>query len=53
MIDAKRLLEQVLGSRVMQEVATKGRDLKDRLDATSGSQAFAGAPSRVVCSGCC
>lgn len=42
MIDAKRLLEQVLGSSVMQEAATKGRDLKGRLDATSGSQAFAG-----------
>jgi uncharacterized membrane protein YebE (DUF533 family) len=42
MIDAKQLLEQVLGSSVMQEAASKGRDLKGRLDATSGSQAFAG-----------
>lgn len=42
MIDAKQLLQQVLGSSVMQEAATKGRDLKGRLDATSGSQAFAG-----------
>jgi uncharacterized membrane protein YebE (DUF533 family) len=42
MIDAKQLLQQVLGSSVMQDAATKGRGLKDRLDATSGSQAFAG-----------
>jgi uncharacterized membrane protein YebE (DUF533 family) len=42
MIDAKQLLQQLLGSSVMQEAATKGRGLKDRLDATSGSQAFAG-----------
>lgn len=42
MIDAKQLLQQVLGSSALQEAATKGRDLKGRLDATSGSQAFAG-----------
>lgn len=42
MIDAKRLLEQVLGSSVMQEAASKGRDWQGRLDGVSGSQGFAG-----------
>jgi uncharacterized membrane protein YebE (DUF533 family) len=42
MIDAKRLLEQVLGSGVMQEAARKSTDLGGRLDAMSGSQGFAG-----------
>jgi uncharacterized membrane protein YebE (DUF533 family) len=42
MIDAKQLLEQVLGSSVLNEAAGKGRDLKSRLDGVSGSQGFAG-----------
>jgi uncharacterized membrane protein YebE (DUF533 family) len=42
MIDAKQLLEQVLGSSGLQDAAGKGRELKSRLDGVSGSQGFAG-----------
>jgi uncharacterized membrane protein YebE (DUF533 family) len=41
-IDPKQLLDQVLGSNIAQDARTAGRDLKDRLDRTSGTQAFAG-----------
>jgi uncharacterized membrane protein YebE (DUF533 family) len=41
-IDAKRLLEQVLGSQAGTNVGNAGNDLVGRLDATPGSKAFAG-----------
>ena len=41
-IDPKRILEQVLGSELGGDPRAIGRQLKDRLDATSGSNAFAG-----------
>jgi uncharacterized membrane protein YebE (DUF533 family) len=40
--DAKQLLEQVLGANAAGNVQNAGRDLVNRLDATKGSQAFAG-----------
>jgi uncharacterized membrane protein YebE (DUF533 family) len=42
MIDAKQLLEQVLGSTAAGNARSAGRELVDRLDATQGSKAFAG-----------
>lgn len=42
MIDAKQLLEQVLGATGAGNARGAGRDLMDRLDATKGSQAFGG-----------
>lgn len=42
MIDAKRLLEQVLGSDALGNAQTAGQGFMDRLDATKGSKAFAG-----------
>lgn len=42
MIDPKRILEQVLGSGIGGDARAMGRQLKDRLDSTSGSNAFAG-----------
>lgn len=42
MIDAKRLLEQVLGSAAAGDARTAGHNLIDELDATKGSKAFAG-----------
>jgi uncharacterized membrane protein YebE (DUF533 family) len=41
-IDPKQLLEQVLGSGAAGNVRNTGRDFVGRLDATKGSQAFAG-----------
>ncbi len=42
MIDAKRLLEQVLGSAALGDVQEAGRGFIERLDSTQGSKAFAG-----------
>lgn len=42
MIDAKRLLEQVLGSAQAGTVQNTAQGFIDRLDSTKGSQAFAG-----------
>ena len=42
MIDAKRLLEQVLGSAAAGDARHAGRNIIDRLDATKGSKAFTG-----------
>ena len=42
MIDAKQLLEQMLGSSAAGNARNAGRDVVDRLDATKGSKAFAG-----------
>lgn len=42
MIDAKRLLEQVLGANAGASVQNAGRQIKDRLDQAGGTQAFAG-----------
>jgi uncharacterized membrane protein YebE (DUF533 family) len=41
-IDPKQLLEQVLGSGAAGNMRNAGRGVVDRLDATSGSKAFAG-----------
>jgi uncharacterized membrane protein YebE (DUF533 family) len=41
-IDPKQLLEQVLGGGAGGDLRGAGRQLKNRLDQTSGSQAFAG-----------
>jgi uncharacterized membrane protein YebE (DUF533 family) len=41
-IDAKQLLEQVLGATGAGNARGAGRDLMDRLDATKGSHAFGG-----------
>jgi uncharacterized membrane protein YebE (DUF533 family) len=41
-IDPKQLLEQVLGSSAAGNARNLGRDVVDRLDATKGSNAFAG-----------
>lgn len=42
MIDPKQLLEQVLGGSYPTDIRGAGRELKNRLDRTSGSNAFAG-----------
>jgi uncharacterized membrane protein YebE (DUF533 family) len=42
MIDPKQLLDQVLGSAAAGNARSAGRDIVGRLDATKGSQAFAG-----------
>jgi len=42
MIDPKQLLEQMLGSTAAGNARKAGREVVDRLDATKGSQAFAG-----------
>ncbi len=42
MIDAKQLLEQMLGSPAAGNARNAGREIVDRLDATKGSKAFAG-----------
>jgi uncharacterized membrane protein YebE (DUF533 family) len=42
MIDPKQLLEQMLGSPAAGNARNAGREMIDRLDATKGSQAFAG-----------
>ena len=42
MIDAKQLLEQMLGSAAAGNARNAGRNVVDRLDATKGSKAFAG-----------
>src|SRR5262245_25264240 len=42
MFDPKQLLDQVLGSAAAGNARRAGRDIVDRLDATKGSQAFAG-----------
>ena len=42
MIDPKQLLEQVLGSAGAGNMRNAGRSVTERLDATKGSQAFAG-----------
>jgi uncharacterized membrane protein YebE (DUF533 family) len=42
MIDAKQLLEQMLGSSAAGNARNAGRNVVDRLDATKGSKAFAG-----------
>jgi uncharacterized membrane protein YebE (DUF533 family) len=41
-IDPKQLLDQVLGSNIAQDARATGQNLKNRLDRTSGTQAFAG-----------
>jgi uncharacterized membrane protein YebE (DUF533 family) len=41
-IDPKQLLEQVLGGNMPTDVRSAGRQMKDRLDRTSGTSAFAG-----------
>jgi uncharacterized membrane protein YebE (DUF533 family) len=41
-IDPKQLLEQMLGGNLPADFQGAGRQIKDRLDRTSGSQAFAG-----------
>jgi uncharacterized membrane protein YebE (DUF533 family) len=41
-IDPKQLLEQVLGGGMPSDFQSAGLKIKDRLDRTSGSQAFAG-----------
>jgi uncharacterized membrane protein YebE (DUF533 family) len=42
MIDPKQLLDQVLGSAAAGNARNAGREIVDRLDATKGSNAFAG-----------
>ena len=42
MIDPKQLLEQVLGGNMPTDARSAGRAMKDRLDRTSGTSAFAG-----------
>jgi uncharacterized membrane protein YebE (DUF533 family) len=42
MIDPKQLLEQLLGSTAAGNARNAGRDIVGKLDATSGSKAFAG-----------
>jgi uncharacterized membrane protein YebE (DUF533 family) len=41
-MDPKQLLEQLLGSGMAQDVRSSGREMKDRLDRTNGTTAFAG-----------
>src|SRR5687767_1915502 len=41
-IDPKQLLEQVLGGSMPADARSAGRLMKDRLDRTSGTSAFAG-----------
>lgn len=42
MIDPKQLLDQVLGGGMANDIRSAGRQMKNRLDQTSGTQAFAG-----------